>query len=374
MKLIDRLLSEDNLSSLMVHCARIPYAFLKLLPVRNKVVLISRQNTTTSIDFTMLQQEIHRQHPETKVVTLNHFMTSKLKHIRDILVEMYHLATSRACIIDGYIIAVSILKHKRQLVVVQIWHALGAIKQFGYMTLGKPAGHSRHVADIMNMHGNYTYITCGSSATIPIYQRTFNAPASIIKPIGMPRVDYLLDRQVYQANRQRLLDAYPQLKNKPVILYAPTFRRRSHISPQKLLNHINLKKYAVIIKQHRLDKTPLPANPNLIQIRDEFDSLELLPIADYVITDYSAITFEAALLGKPLFFYAYDYDRYAKDCGFAVDYRREMPGSVYRQASRVVRAIERHSFDLKKVKRFADKWISVQDGTCTKQIVELLPL
>ena len=41
---------------------------------------------------------------------------------------MYHLATSRACIVDTYIIPVSILKHRDELIIIQIWHALGAIK------------------------------------------------------------------------------------------------------------------------------------------------------------------------------------------------------------------------------------------------------
>ena len=153
-RLTDRILTEDNLSSLFVTMARIPYFFLKLLPARNKVVLISRQNSQTSIDFQLLEKEIKRQYPETKVVILNHFMSSKLAHIRDILIEEYHLATSRACIIDSYVIAVSILRHKKELTVVQIWHALGAIKQFGYMTLDKKAGHSSRVAHVMHMHGN----------------------------------------------------------------------------------------------------------------------------------------------------------------------------------------------------------------------------
>lgn len=373
-KLIDRLLSEQNLSSAFVHIARVPYALLKLLPVRNKIVLISRNNTRTSIDFQLLRDEIKRKSPQTKVVILNHFMTSKVKHIRDILVEMYHLATSRACIVDSYVIAVSILHHKPQLKIIQIWHALGAIKQFGYMTLDKKAGHSSRVAEVMNMHGNYTYITCGSSATVPIYQQTFNAPAEIIKPVGMPRVDYLLDKEIQQQNKAKLLEKYPQLQDKKVILYAPTFRRLGRIHPRKLIEQIDLDKYALIIKQHRLDKTTLPHSDSIIQIKDEFDSLELLPIADYVITDYSAVTFEAALLHKPLYFWDYDYDKYNTNCGFAMDYLKEMPGLVSPDADQIVAAIGKKKFNLAKVKKFANKWVAVQDGSCTKRIVELAGL
>ena len=373
--LLDNLLSEERLSSFFVHAARVPYAIFKLLPIRNKVVLISRNNTTTSIDFQLLNDEIKRQSPNTKVVILNHYMQSKLGHIRDILIEMFHLATSRACIIDSYVIAVSILRHKRRLVIVQIWHALGAIKQFGYMTLDKKAGHSSRIAEVMHMHDNYTYITCGGATTIPVFQKTFNASPDIIKPIGEPRVDYLLDKRQTKQNQQRILAAYPQLKGKKVILYAPTFRRKHRIHPSKLIQQFSdSNDYALIIKQHRLDKTQLAPHPNVIQIQQQFDSLELLSVADYVITDYSAVTFEAALLRKPLYFWAYDYDTYDQECGFALDYQHDMPGLVTKSVSDIARAIKRNRYPARKVANFAKKYIAVQDGTCTKQIVGLLGL
>lgn len=374
MSIADQLLSEEHLSSFFVHVARIPYAILKLLPIRNKVVLISRNNTTTSIDFHLLSLEIKRQSPNTKVVILNHYMKSKLGHIRDILVEMYHLATSRACIIDSYVIAVSILKHKKSLVIVQIWHALGAIKQFGYMTLDKKAGHSSRIAKIMNMHGNYSYITCGSDATKPIFAKTFNASRRIIKPIGEPRVDYLLDQKIYDANRQKILTEYPQLKGKKVVLYAPTFRRGHKIHPAKLIDQFDPRKYAIIIKQHRLDKTKLKPSNNIVQIKDEFDSLELLPIADYVITDYSALTFEAALLHKPLYFWAYDYDTYSQECGFTLNYKKEMPGLVSKNIATIANAIKNNRYSLHRIAQFANKWVTIQDGTCSKRIAGLLGL
>ena len=374
MSLANRYLSEERLSSFFVYAARLPYFFLKLLPTQNKVVLISRNCSSTSIDFRILKQEIKRQSPNTRVVILNHYMKSKLKHICDILIEMYHLATSRACIVDSYVIAVSILKHKKRLVIVQIWHALGAIKQFGYMTLDKKAGHSSRIAKVMHMHDNYTYITCGSQATIPIFAKTFGVNPSIIKPIGEPRVDYMLDQDVQQANRQKILRQYPALKGKKVVLYAPTFRKGHRIHPDELIKQFNDNHYALIIKQHRLDKTQLKPRNNVIQIKDQYDSLELLSVADYVITDYSALTFEAALLHKPLFFWDYDYDTYSQECGFAINYRQEMPGLIAKRASTIAKAIRDNRYSMHKIINFANKYVTIQDGTCTEKIVELLTL
>ena len=115
----------------------ITYFFLKLLPTSNKVVLISRFFKTTSIDFELLIKEINTTYPNYKIVVLNHKETSPLKSVNNILIEMYHLATSKAAIIDSYIIPISVLTHKKELVIIQIWHALGAIKKFGYASIDR---------------------------------------------------------------------------------------------------------------------------------------------------------------------------------------------------------------------------------------------
>lgn len=370
-----KLADNTAIISVFVTIAQIPYFFLKLLPTMNKIVLISRNHLTTSIDFALLRDEIKRRNPQTKVVILNHYMRSRLSHVLDILVEMYHLATSRACVVDSYVIAVSILHHKRQLIIVQIWHALGAIKQFGYMTLNKKAGHSASLARAMHMHRNYTYITCGSRATIPIYQTAFDADPDIILPIGAPRIDYLMNKRQMELNRQKLIRKYPQLADgRKVILYLPTFRRKRKTKVAEMLRAIDYSKYVVVFKKHRLDKTDLSSHNshNVVIIDNQVGSLELMSVADCVITDYSGAVFEAALLNKPMFFYDYDYQQYATECGFAVDYKHEMPGFISSDANKIMRAIASRKFSAKRIKSFAQKWVAVRDGSCTRRIVDLL--
>lgn len=42
-------------------------------------------------------------------------------------------------------------------------------------------------------------------------------------------------------------------------------------------------------------------------------------MADYVVTDYSAITIEAAALEKQIYFYVYDYEQYCESNGLNLD-------------------------------------------------------
>ena len=350
------------------------YTLLKLLPVRNKVSLISRHNKVISTDFALLKNEINRQHPHTKVVVLNHRRKRKSRHALDILVEMYHLATSRAVVVDSYVIPVCVLTHRRNLIIVQIWHAVGTIKQFGHIALGKPDGHSPEIARIMNMHRNYTYITCGSEAMVPVYAQTFNVKPETIKPIGAPRIDYLLDKKQQKQNRTQIKKRFALPADKEVILYAPTFRKHRKIAMQKLIDAIDRSRYVLIIKHHHHDKTTLEPQEGVIAIKNQASALDLIQASDYIITDYSAVAFEAAILGKPLFFWTYDYDRYIDECGFVLDYEAEMPGFISSNVQEIVKAVYNSKCSPDTVSSFGKKYVSVQDGTCTKRVVELLEL
>ena len=104
------------------------YALFKLLPVRDKVTLISRQSDSASEDFLMLKAEIEKQSPKTEVKILSKKLRKSpgalISYIGHIFVQMYHIATSKTVVIDSYCIAVSVLKQRRSLRVVQIWHAM----------------------------------------------------------------------------------------------------------------------------------------------------------------------------------------------------------------------------------------------------------
>ena len=189
------------------------YSALKLLPVHEKVVLISRMNRTTSVDFELLEREIKHKYPGVKVVILNHRMKSRFSHIFDVLDEMYHLATAQAAIIDSYVIAVSLFNHREKMIIVQIWHALGAIKKFGYATVDKPAGNTRDIAKVMRMHKNYTFVTCGSAAMAPAFSECFGlgSQEGQIRPIRMPRVDYLLSEEARVKAQTNMKMLFPKL-------------------------------------------------------------------------------------------------------------------------------------------------------------------
>ena len=365
--------------AVLVKLAQAVYAVMKLFPVQNKVVMISRNTTKPSVDFLMLKEEIERT-SSAKVVILPHKMKSKFQHGLQVFVEMWHLATSKTAIVDGYVIPVSILTHKKELKIIQIWHALGAIKKFGYQTIGKKAGNSEEMAEVMSMHKNYTYVTAPSKITAETYAKCFNVSKRKILKIGMPRVDYLLNEEIARKNREEMLEKF-NLGQKKVILYVPTFRKKGRTHAEKLIEVVDLDKYDLMIKLHPLDKTEITESDGVTVIREEIDAARILPVADFVISDYSAIAMEAALLRKPLFFWDYDMKKYEKDCGLTLDYKKEMPGVVAKKPGKILEAIEEFEKSEtlqkkynKKLNKFLDKYIETRDGKCTRKIVRRLGL
>ena len=87
---------------------------------------------------------------------------------------MYYIATSKVVITDGYNVLISCLKHKKHTCIIQMWHALAAIKKFGYQSIGLKDGMNPKTAKILNMHANYDYVLSGSDAMNKPFSEAFN--------------------------------------------------------------------------------------------------------------------------------------------------------------------------------------------------------
>ena len=99
---------------------------------------------------------------------------------------------------------------------------------------------------------------------------------------------------------------------------------------------------------------------------------DLLKIADRIITDYSSLSVEASLLEIPIYFYTYDLEKYKIDTGINFDFDNEPIGKYKaNNASELVELLNQE-YDFEVLKKFKEKYISVDTENCTKQIVEFI--
>lgn len=353
------------------------YMFLKFFKTKNKITFISRQTNNESIDFNLIIKELKKQDKTIEIVVLNKkiekSLISKIQYVFHMYRQMYNIATSKVVIIDGYCIAISNLKHKKDLKVIQIWHALGSLKKFGYSILDKKEGNERKMAKYMNMHKNYTYILTSSKNTMKYLKEAFNSSDEQIKVIPLPRVDFLKSDYYKEETIKKFYKYYPEIKREKLkILYAPTFRKRVKSTFNDLINAVDYKKYDLIIKTHDDMEIIYTSNNRTFSKETNFTGMELLHIVDYVITDYSAIVFEAAVANKPVYFYNYDYKKYIKNRGFYIDYINEMPGLITDNIKDIMVEIEKNKFDYEKLNSFKDKYISNEYSNNTQALVDLI--
>lgn len=355
-----------------VFVLNIIYFFLKLMPTKkNKILFLSRQTDKASIDFRMLISEIQKNHPEYSIIVITKRIEKKLtdvaiKEIPVIFYQMYHLATSNICVIDGYNIPISVLRHKKNLKVIQIWHSLGAIKKFGYQSL--TTDKDKLIAECLCMHKNYDYIISGSNSMIPYFKEAFGYSDETFLSIGLPRVDYLLTKGNF--NRNKIYSKHPELKNKKIILYAPTFRNNKNYKIDELINSIDLEKYFLIVKLHPNIKYSI--NPKNVYLCESFTTLQLLSVADYVITDYSAISIEASILNIPIYLYVYDYDEYKKNPGININLYDEFPGYVFQDPSELYKRLSKDEYDFGVVKKYKKKYTTYLDKKVTKRLADFI--
>ena len=352
---------------------RIIYFPMKLLKKQNKIVYISRQFNNPTLDFIMLKNEIEKIDKNVKNVILTKRiekgLLNSISYSLHMLKQMYHVATSRVVIVDTYCIVISVLKHRKDTKIIQLWHAIGAIKKFGYQTIGKPSGATKEIAQIMCMHKNYDYVLCSSKTTKEYYCKAFGVEEKEIKMIGMPRIDYLLKEK----NKQIIYDEYPELKEKENILYVPTFRKGKKIELNTLINNFNSEKYNLIIKLHPLDHKKYKYNQKEgVIFENKFSSYDLLEIADKVITDYSSLGIEASLINKPIYFYMYDIEEYEKDPGLNIDFRKEEIGKYTVETPDKLLNLMEKEYDYSVLERFRNKYITVDTKDCTNKLSKFI--
>ena len=356
------------------------FAIMKQAPMQSRVVFMSRQSDKPSQDIKLLCDELGKRNIDTVVMCkkMGDGLGGKISYIGELWRQMKYLATSKVVVLDSYNIPVSLFKHRDETKVIQMWHALGAMKKFSRSILDMPEGKSSEIADLMKMHAGYDYIFTSSEASRSAFAEAFGYPEDKLTVMSLPRVDALLDEHLNDNYYAPLIRGqYMHLIGKPTIVYAPTLRIGKDMTPylRALIDAVDSSKYNLLIKMHPLTEINLTEElPDNFIIDNSFQTAQTFSIADYVITDYSAITYEASLKGLPIYFYAFDKDEYLDGRTFYLDYDKDMPGPICSTAEEVMAELTSGTKTeeyRKKAKAFADKYIEKQEN-CTAEIADLI--
>lgn len=373
------------------------YFFIKLFTKQKKqVYLLSRQFNSPSINYQIIIDELKKDNIPYKVKckkisssindsmrTQGHYsntfnlikkvfsnLKSTLSYYFSLYDQMVSIASSKVIIVDGYNLPVSLLKHKKGTKVIQMWHALGAIKKFGYQSIGKVDGINPTVARILKMHANYDYVISGSEGMNKYFAEAFNVPIEKVLAIGTPSIEFLKKKD--NKITKKIKEKYPALKNKINVLYSPTFRNEKNYNYEELINNTDFTKVNLIITNH-FKVEERATDPRVININsNEFQTFDILKIVDYVITDYSALMIDAAVINKKILLYVYDYDEYKKNNGVNLDLLNDFPTIAYQDAKKLMNVINKNKYDIKAYHEFQKKYTPHIKTTCTEANMDLI--
>ena len=356
----------------------------RIFPLKeNRVTFLSphRENFTDSLGMVLREAQKRGKYDIVKVssadLDLNGGAKGLLRAVGFFTVKAYLLATSKYVFLNDNFMPMGSLNFSKDAVETQLWHAEGVFKKFGLHIPQPEDVRRREIAGAKKL----SFVVCSSESVKPIYAEAFGVDERKVLPLGAPRADRFFDDCNVESVKEKFLQKYPQCCGKKLVLYAPTFRDNAE-DDKVLLNSIDMKKwaetldddFAFLIRLHPQIHRCDASLDGAVDVTDWDDVGELTLLCDCMITDYSSVCMDAALIGKPLVFYAFDLEKYASDRSFYFDYESYVPGPVVRSFDELIATVSdiENLKNNKKLKAFREFNFGTPDGNAAKKVVDTI--
>lgn len=346
---------------------------------KNYVTFLSNRRNDLTGNFEFVYNELKKDPKLQFRFVLSEKETKKIKWM-DFLRIGYYFGCSKVILVDDFLELLFMMKRRKNTSLIQLWHACGAFKTFGYTRLGKEGGQRQ---DSPN-HRNYDFTTVSSQEITRFYAEGFGLSLEKVVATGVPRTDVFFDEVYRERITKRFYERYPKLKNKKILLFAPTFRgngKNSGFYPVEQFDVNQLyeqldQEYAIIIKHHPFTRERHKIHKEyadyIIDMSSNSELNDLLFVTDLLITDYSSVVFEASLLDIPMLFYVYDLNQYVATRGFYYEYETFVPGKIVYDFGEVAPAIKAGDFHQEKIDPFKRRFFDGLDGQSSKRTADLI--
>lgn len=232
----------------------------------------------------------------------------------------------------------------------------------------------------------WDYLTAPGQYTADCAHRAFQHRAAVL-PFGYPRNDYLFSgNRPEEVRRLRTAIGIPEFRK--VLLFAPTWRPTgssrfvagtSAFVECFLRNEALCREYVLLLRYHHLTKVDRRHGPGegrgqVIDVSEYPDNRELMLIADALVTDYSSIVFDFALLERPVALFCFDYDHYVRESrGVYMDIVKESPWPTYLSAEQLADRLQpdlAQPLDLDAHRRFVARYCEWEHGDAARRLCD----
>jgi CDP-glycerol glycerophosphotransferase len=238
------------------------------------------------------------------------------------------------------------LKKRAGTTYIQTWHG-SAFKRMGFDEAEVRSGTRRRQQTLKKAIDRFDVFLVRTEHDVRTLTKGLQVGGELMR-VGYPRNDALVNND-NQAEQDTLRTSLGLTDNRRVVLYAPTFRPDQLGSAGIVLPfdlHDFVERFGedtvLLVRPHYLASFVLPPMyahtvRNVAQIHDV---TPLLQISDALITDYSSVMFDYALLDRPMIFHVPDYDDYVgRNRGAYFDLASTAPGPVTRTSEELFTAL-----------------------------------
>lgn len=323
-------------------------------------------------------------HPENYQFLNDNPRTKVIKYNSDEHYKYY--ATAKYWVVNSRI--PDVIDRREGQIYLQCWHGT-PLKRLG-MDIEVKGTNAKYTSEelvekYVNDSRKYSYMTSPSAFCSEKFISAFGlnliGHEDIIIEEGYPRNDDLINFSKEDASRIKKYFGIPE--DKKVILYAPTWRDNQYnandgytfkeeVDFSRLREKLG-DKYVILFRAHYFVANKFDFNKyeGFIYNASSYDEInDLYIISDLLITDYSSVFFDYAILKRPIIFYMYDLDYYRDDVrGFYISLD-ELPGTIIQEEKELAEQIikcENWEPDEKYIK-FNETYNYLDDGKACERV------
>lgn len=288
------------------------------------------------------------------------------------LLWLYYLATSKTVVWNNFT-PLWLTRRKGQLII-NTWHAGGAFKRTGlYRISADESKAEQQINQYINLFSSSSQIFTEFNII-----EGWHYHGEILK-CGMPRNDIFFSQEDVRKSSDKIRKHFG-LGDSLCVLFAPTYRGNGEktidmIPPLGEVREVLQKKtgrtVSILLRRHRRDKNHYVVSEAIYDVSSYPDAQELLCCADILITDYSSIIWDYALLARPCFLFVPDKNEYETNRGLFTPIE-DWPGIICRDRNELLQEIiemdEKRSQEI--AKRYLEKAGSYENGNAAKVLAK----
>ena len=243
-----------------------------------------------------------------------------------------------------------------------------------------PSRSRQEFADLLRRSDNWDYALSSNAYSTEMWGHAYPCQYSWLE-VGYPRNDVLVKASSQDIAQARSLIGVKE--NQKAVLYAPTYRdvegdSSLRINFEELIEKLD-DSYVFILRAHHTT-TSGPKVAKLVESGRVIDGSAFPSIvdcylaADILITDYSSVMFDYAVLNRPIVIFADDWEAYQETRGTYFDLLEQPPGAVAINQSELNAIFMHDSFESPesrvKLQAFREKFCAFDKGTAAQQVIE----